>query len=189
MTVNKKQQLIEGAMRLFYQKGVHTVGINEVLKATGIAKKTLYTHFASKEELILACLQYRHDIFTAWFSELLTEKRDAKQAIINAFNGLQAWFNHEVPQLGEFRGCFFIAASAEFSATDSPINLLCRQHKDRIKAMFADCLARKYKDKRCIDSLSQQLCILKEGCISEARVRHNSRAAKQSIELIEKLMS
>ena len=66
--MDKRQQLINTAFRLFYQNGIHAVGINQILKESGIAKKTLYHHFASKEQLLLAVLEYRDQIFLQWFS-------------------------------------------------------------------------------------------------------------------------
>ena len=60
---NKKQQLTDTALKLFYEKGINSVGINEVLKVSGIAKKTLYNHFSSKEELVLATLEQRDHTF------------------------------------------------------------------------------------------------------------------------------
>lgn len=186
--MTKKQQLIEGATVLFYKKGIHAVGINEVLKSTGIAKKTLYLHFASKEELVLACLQYRHERFINWFNMRLHEKQNSKAAIIHGFLGLQDWFNNEVAQLGDFNGCFFINTSAEFSDPGSPIHQRCCDHKNHIKKLFIECLMRDADSSCDTQTLSEQLCILTEGCISDARVRHNDNAPKKVLPIIEALL-
>lgn len=186
--MNKKQQLIEGATALFYEKGIHAVGINEVLKSTGIAKKTLYSHFASKEDLVLACLQYRHTRFVEWFAKPLMQSENIKQAIVNAFLALHDWFTNKVTQLGEFRGCFFINASAEFSNPNTPVNQLCCDHKNHIKTLFANCLKSSISDNSRVNKLSQQLCILKEGCISDARVRHNLNAPIEIIPVVKMLL-
>lgn len=65
----KKQLLIDTALSLFYKQGINSIGINEVLKVSGVAKRTLYSHFESKEALILAALDQRHQIFIAWLEE------------------------------------------------------------------------------------------------------------------------
>jgi AcrR family transcriptional regulator len=62
----KRQQLIDTALPLFYEKGINSVGINEILSVSGIAKKTLYNHFTSKEELVLAALEQRNDNLMAY---------------------------------------------------------------------------------------------------------------------------
>jgi AcrR family transcriptional regulator len=49
---------------LFYKFGIHAVGINEILKESGIAKRTLYHHSSSKDELIIAAITKRDNNFT-----------------------------------------------------------------------------------------------------------------------------
>ena len=56
--MDKKEQLVATAFNLFYKYGIHAVGINRVLEESGIAKKTLYNHFSSKEDLIAATVEY-----------------------------------------------------------------------------------------------------------------------------------
>ena len=50
---NKRELLTKTALDLFYKNGINSVGINEILKVSGVAKKTLYNYFGSKEELVL----------------------------------------------------------------------------------------------------------------------------------------
>ena len=66
MEPDKKQQLVETALSLFYRHGVHAVGINQILEQSAVAKKTLYHHFVSKDELLLATLELRHQRFYQW---------------------------------------------------------------------------------------------------------------------------
>ena len=54
-----RQRLLETADRLFYAGGVRSVGIDTIIAEAGVAKMTLYTHFPSKDDLIVAVLQYR----------------------------------------------------------------------------------------------------------------------------------
>jgi AcrR family transcriptional regulator len=61
--VTKPDLLIHAAFKLFYQHGIHAVGINLILSETGVAKKTLYHHFSSKDDLVEAVLIYRDQIF------------------------------------------------------------------------------------------------------------------------------
>ena len=46
---DKKKLLIDTALHLFYENGINSVGINEILKVSGVAKKTMYNHFKSKD--------------------------------------------------------------------------------------------------------------------------------------------
>ena len=52
---------METASALFYAEGIHAVGVDRVVRDSGVAKATLYQHFRSKEELVAACLQQRSD--------------------------------------------------------------------------------------------------------------------------------
>ncbi|SGZ09338.1 TetR/AcrR family transcriptional regulator, partial [Moritella viscosa] len=111
----KKLILIQTALQLFYSKGVNSVGINEILKLSGIAKKTLYGHFAGKDDLVLATLQYRDEIFNQWFKNTLNSENSGEKSILAIFYGLDDWFNNKVPELSPFRGCFFSNTVAEYS--------------------------------------------------------------------------
>ena len=86
--IDKRQQLLETALKLFYANGVQAVGINEVLKVSGIAKKTLYHHFSSKESLILAALEYRDHKFTDWFEGLIAGSKSNHELAVRMFEGL-----------------------------------------------------------------------------------------------------
>ncbi len=63
MASSKREHLIDIARRLFYRDGFHNTGIDAILAEAGVAKMTLYKHFKSKEELILACLHRQDEEF------------------------------------------------------------------------------------------------------------------------------
>ncbi len=103
--MNKQEQIVNTALNLFYSKGLHAVGINEILAVSGVAKKTLYNHFESKDELIIACLKKRDENFNDWL-EQFCDKPNAIDVANALFSGLSQWFNNQVPELGNFNGCF-----------------------------------------------------------------------------------
>jgi len=61
MASNKRDQLLSTAEDLFYRDGYHATGIDRILAESGVAKMTLYKHFKSKDELIVAVLDARHE--------------------------------------------------------------------------------------------------------------------------------
>lgn len=174
----KRQQLLETALTLFYRDSVQAVGINEVLKVSGVAKKTLYHHFASKDELILSTLEYRDEKFCSWFESLLEGASSNLELAERMFHGLSGWFNNQVEQLDAFRGCFFINTSAEFSDQDCRISEYCKEHKRRIRQLIACHMPD--PDDDFVDSL----CLLKEGAIVMAYVGQDLNAAERSLELL-----
>ncbi|WP_236702558.1 TetR/AcrR family transcriptional regulator [Thalassomonas actiniarum] len=175
---SKKLALIQTAMKLFYRKGIHAVGINEVLKVSGIAKKTLYHHFSSKDDLILACLHYREQLFIDWFKQQLDAVPAGKAAILAIFDALDSWFNNRSPAMGEFNGCFFINASAEYGREDSLIYAACQQHKSHVRAIIKPHVDAFEADENKSNQLTDSLCLLKEGAITTAKVQAKLSAAR-----------
>ena len=67
--MDKRTQIINTALSAFYQKGIHWLALMKYLKGSGVAKKTLYNHFVSKDELICACIEVRDQRFNTWLSK------------------------------------------------------------------------------------------------------------------------
>ncbi|QUM89794.1 TetR/AcrR family transcriptional regulator [Moritella sp. 36] len=185
----KKLVLIQTALQLFYSKGVNSVGINEVLKQSGIAKKTLYSHFSGKDDLVLATLQYRDGIFNQWFNEVLESEKSGEKSILALFYGLDDWFNNRVPELSPFRGCFFINTAAEYSVTDSPIRQYCRSHKQEIRALIKNKISLFIDDPKEVNTLTDMVFMLKEGAIVSALVEGNKNAGKACIPAVTRFLN
>lgn len=178
----KRQILIDTALELFYRNGINSIGINEILKSSGVAKRTLYTDFDSKEALILAALHQRHERFIDWLESKLSDSDSDTDIIQNLFNALANWFDNQEPTLGDFRGCFFINTSAEFSDTDSEISRFCNQHKQQVRRVIQRHLHS--KDPLLLESI----CVLKEGAITTAYMSGDSHTViKHCLEILKAL--
>lgn len=164
----KRQLLIDTALELFYQQGIHAVGINEVLKQSGVAKKTLYHHFDSKEALILAALQQRHEVFYQWLASKLHQPNSDEHLIEKLFNALASWVTDKETMLGDFRGCFFVNSAVEFGETDGKIAQYCQFHKEQVKLLIGQALQQASAD------LINLICLLKEGFISQSYVNQQA---------------
>ncbi len=57
MASQRREELVQTAVRLFRKNGYHATGIDRILAEAGVAKMTLYKHFRSKDELILGALR------------------------------------------------------------------------------------------------------------------------------------
>jgi len=176
-TTDKRKQLIETAFQLFYQHGIHAVGINEILAQSGVAKKTLYNHFASKEALIQACVTERDKAFMQWFTKRCITHHSATEFIEQIFSALHDWINENTAGLGDFNGCFFINAAAEYADSNNEINQLCMQHKQQVKHFFEHALTTQLSNKTQVTALVDLLFLLKEGCINSAHVLGDKQAA------------
>lgn len=184
--MDKQERLVRTAFELFYTRGIHAVGVNLVLAESGIAKKTLYYHFPSKEHLVEAVVRYRDRRYQAWLISRLHHVPAGKPALLELFNALDDWFHNRVPDIGHFHGCFFINASAEFGDRDNAIHRACAEHKAGIAVLI-----RKHVDllslpERKADEITRLIILLKEGAISLAHVQGNLDAALEAKGIVER---
>ena len=106
-----RQQILEMASELFYQKGIQHVGINEVIAASGVAKRTLYRWFPSKDLLIEEVMKYRAIQWLSWFEDAVSERGvTPKERLLGTFDVLREWYSSP-----NFRGCPFINAVLEIA--------------------------------------------------------------------------
>ena len=175
--MNKREQLIDTALCLFYQSGIHAVGINEVLVQSGIAKKTLYKYFESKDELILACVVERDRRYIEWFTKRCLDSGSVITFIERVFTALDDWINNRASELGRFEGCFFVNTAAEYSDEKCAIYLQCKQHKYNIKHLFHEQLSSNILNENSVELMLDTLLLLKEGAINCAYVMGDKQAA------------
>ncbi|WP_246028884.1 TetR/AcrR family transcriptional regulator [Litorilituus sediminis] len=182
MMSKKRDLLLNTALKLFYQHGINSIGVNEVIKVSGVAKKTLYSHFSGKEALIMAALEQRHDTFITWLENKLAKSSNDDELIQALFGALQNWFEGNETVLGDFRGCFFINSSAEFSDPQSDVFRYCSYHKAQVQQLI--------KSKLSQDSpeLLNAICLLKEGAITTAYMTGKSADVIQTcVDILQQL--
>jgi AcrR family transcriptional regulator len=135
-TPSARERLVDVAARLFYAEGIHAVGVDRVIAEAGVAKATLYAHFASKDELVAAYLARHSD---RWASAV--EQRVARSEWGPAASRPMALVAFDV--LAEraaspgYRGCPFINAAAEFPEP-GPVADQVSAHRRRVRETFSD---------------------------------------------------
>ena len=166
-----RRRIVETAERLFYADGIHRVGIDRIIAEAGVAKMTLYNHFASKDDLILAVLEYREEKIDNLFSTSVERHVEDGMSRLEAFfAALQEWF--ESPG---FRGCAFINATVELADGDHPASRFSAQHKDRFHAMIRDFIVEAAGSKAA--SVAPAVALLVEGAIVTAVMEGSSAPA------------
>ncbi len=126
-TSEARQRILETADRLFYRDGIRAVGIDRIIAEAEVAKMSLYKHFPSKDDLILAVLKYREQGVLEFFrSAMERHGKKAKNPLRAFFAALKEWF--ETPG---FRGCAFQNAAAELADPAHPGTEFVRGHKQR----------------------------------------------------------
>src|SRR3954470_22982183 len=92
----KRDLLMDTARRLFYRDGYRAVGIDTILAEAGVAKMTLYNHFASKEELIIAVLEQRDREFReSILATVNATGSNPEKRLLAVFDWLEGWFGSE----------------------------------------------------------------------------------------------
>tara|TARA_R110002072_G_scaffold42064_10_gene117878 strand:- start:7072 stop:7668 length:597 start_codon:yes stop_codon:yes gene_type:complete len=164
MPPSKRDDLIDAAMRVFYRSGFHNSSLDDIQEEGGISRMTLYNHFKSKDELMVAAMRRRDEIFRNRMMKFAESKGATPRAHIEGvFDFHEDWFTGD-----DFHGCMFINASAEFSIADSAPRRIAAEHKQEIvryliKLLEADGCPAPH-------DLADQLNILIEGAIVTARV-------------------
>jgi len=186
--MGRRQDLINTALRLFYEHGIHAVGINQVLEEAGVAKQTLYNHFESKDSLVEAVVEQRDSLFFDWLEQRMSSRPAGKEALLEMFDAVNDWINNRVPTLNRFYGCFFINTCAEYSDPEHPVHKRCAAHKARIFRLFkhhAESLSNSEMD---AEELANALFLLKEGAIVKAHVEGDLEAAVKARVIAERMM-
>ena len=178
----KRDYLIDIAMRMFNRRGYHATGVDQIMEETGIAKTTLYRHFASKEELIVAALaktdESARDEMRAYVERA---SDDPRERLLATFGQLDIWLKD-----GEFRGCPFVAAAGEFGDATNPVFQQAKLHKRLYLAYFEELIrAARIPDPKRI---AAQIIMLHEGAIAFAQILGSEGVASTAREAAERLI-
>jgi len=178
----KREHLIEVAARLFNRHGYHAAGVDRVIAEAGIAKTTLYRHFESKEELIVAVLRRIDASFLNGMRATVDRTAGGPRAkLLATFDFLESWFRD-----ASFHGCPFISAAAEYSERPGPIFREAALHKRLLIAYYEE-LARAagLHDPR---QVAEAIHLLHEGATAVAHVSGAPEAARRAKAMAERFL-
>ena len=174
---SKREHLIEAAQQLFYREGIKGTGIDAVLEYAGVSKRTLYNHFKSKDELVMATLKHRDEQFMLMLKAGV-QKHQCRQTCVPAMAKVMAFFDaiEEWTQTNHFSGCMFINASAEYPRHEHPVHVICTMHK-KLVIHYIEELTRDLNIKDS-HALAEQLALVADGAIVNAHTASNPEAIK-----------
>ena len=164
-----RDRLLDAASELFYEQGVHTVGIDTIIERAGVAKASLYSAFGSKEELVRAYLEARHASRRATVLAEMALHDDPRRKLLALFDVLVTTVKQP-----EFRGCAFANASAE-SGPDSAAAEVTRKAREWLLGVLAEqATALGVADPT---DLARQLTLLYDGALAQSRLDRGPAAA------------
>lgn len=163
-TLGVRDRILEAAYELFSHQGLQAVGINSILQRSGVAKRTLYRHFASKEELIVEFLHLREQRWTKDWLQREVERRATTpdERLLAVFDVFHEWFQDET-----LEGCSFINVLLEVPDRASPVRQASVDHLAEIRR-FLERLAAEAGVERP-DDFARRWHILMKGSIVSAQ--------------------
>jgi AcrR family transcriptional regulator len=178
-----RERILDTAYELFSRHGTRAVGVDRIIAECGIAKMTLYRNFPSKDDLILAFLDRRDELWTRAWLQAEAQRRGATAAerLLAIFDTFEAWFARE-----DFEGCSFINVMLEIVEPDSPVRQATVGHLESIRA-FVGNLAEEAGIEDS-DGFARQWHILMKGSIvsaAEGDLQAASRAKQLGALLLE----
>ena len=167
-----RERLLDAADELFYEEGIHIVGIDRVIEKAGVAKASLYSTFGSKDELVRAYLNRKYEQRRTRITEWLTRYSTPRGRLLGVFDAL----GDSIAQPG-YHGCAFANASAE-SSPGSVAEQVTQEYRAWTRDLFTE-LAR---DAGAADpaTLAAQLHLLYDGVNWAARIDRDLAAASRA---------
>lgn len=179
-----RTRLLDAAARLFYANGITNTGIDAVIAEAGVAKKSLYNNFASKDDLIGHYIEERH----AEWLELFQMRADAavtpQQRILAVFDAYVDHASMAYPH--GFRGCGLLNAAAELPAGSAGREATA-QHKAEVEGMLRTELVR-LTDAGDAAVLAEHLSFLLEGAMARAGLEASPERLLHARTLAERLI-
>lgn len=127
-----RERLLAAANELFYEEGIHVVGIDRVIERAGVAKATLYSAYGNKDGLITAYLAGRHEIRRRRVTAAVGRHDAPREKLLAVFDALGEAFAEP-----NYRGCAFLNASAEVGP-DSPVMQATDTYRGWVRSLFTD---------------------------------------------------
>jgi AcrR family transcriptional regulator len=126
------ERLLDAASRLFYERGIHAVGVDLIAEEAGTTKKTLYDRFGSKDGLVVLYLQRRQRRWREFVDRHLDEmgRSGSPRRALGVLDALESWM------AAQHRGCAFVNAYAELGGSDHPAVDVIRDEKQWTHALY-----------------------------------------------------
>jgi AcrR family transcriptional regulator len=176
-SASARDRILHSAHDLFYREGIRATGIDRVIAESNVSKATFYRHFPSKNDLVLAFLEYRHQQWMEWFTDSLSRNGKGLNALVPT---LAEWFKDE-----RFRGCAFINSVSELGGSLPDVIEISRRHKSEMVLAIAGLLPKS----RHRGQDSQAIALAVDGAIVQAQIHPSPDAALRTLARMLKLFS
>jgi AcrR family transcriptional regulator len=174
-----RDQILSTAVRLFFTQGYTQTGINQLIEASEVAKRTFYHHFASKEALGVVYLDFAASQWLAGLRASVQTRRSPQGVVRGLFEHVERFALDT-----QFRGCGVLNMAAEFADAESEVRARVTVHKDAQRALLRELFAEVGGTYAHADAVH----VLLEGAIASAAGHRDVwpiRAAAQAAEALQ----
>lgn len=162
---------LDAAEKLFYAKGIHAVGMDDIRDAAGVSLKRLYQLFPNKERLVTAFLERRDVSWRGRLAAHVSRADDPDERLLAVFDWLHSWFREP-----GFRGCAWVNSFGELGATSPAISAEARRHKAAVHGYLRELVAAAGRPRL----LADHLLLLAEGATTIAAITGSPAPARQA---------
>jgi AcrR family transcriptional regulator len=166
-----RARVLDAADRLYYRRGIQSVGMDELRTEAGVPLKRLYRLFGSKDAIVAEVLRRRHAMWEEGLTAAVAAAGTPRDRLLAIYDYLAGWFDQ-----GDFNGCIFINSFGELGGCSPEVAALARDHKAGFQSFVADLVAAAGGP----PVLAAQLAILAEGAQTTAAISGSADAAAQA---------
>ena len=180
-TTAVQDKILQTAEQLIYTNGIHAMGMDLLVRTSGVARKSIYRYYATKEDVAVNALSARDVRWMNWFRTETDKATSPEARILEMFTVLKGWFESE-----GFRGCAFINTAGEIGDAEDPIRQLAKIHKQKLFDYTLELSLQLNIEQP--EALAKQLLILIDGAITLALVMGDHSAADSARDMAQLLM-
>jgi AcrR family transcriptional regulator len=184
--ISVKERLLETASRLFYRQGYNLTGINQILAESGSAIGSLYRHYPSKVDLLMAYLEKANEIYCAALKAFIGKYRMPRNKLLGLFD-----FHVEFQVNEDFVGCNFMKINAEIARQEPKVEALVQAHKRNVRALVEGLVVQldsKGTDGLSNGQLTDSIYLLLEGAMVDSTIHRDSGFIQRAKAIVNKLI-
>ena len=128
-----REKIVAAAYQLFARRGIRDVGVDELIRASGVAKATFYRHFRSKDDVVLAFLEQWYLERTVAIENAIARRGTSDEAaMLTIFDVFDDWFREGAAQVSSFLHVLMEMGS------EHPLGKASIQYLDRTRQQIAE---------------------------------------------------
>jgi AcrR family transcriptional regulator len=178
-----KDRLLETASRLFYRQGYNLTGINQIIAESDAAIGSLYKHYPSKTDLLMAYLEKANGIYFSELQAFIGKSKMPKSQLLGFFDF------HVGFQINEdFVGCNFMKINAEVARQEPKVEAFVQMHKRAVRSLLEKLVIRLDSTNWKSEQLTDTIYLLFEGAMIDSTIHRDASFIQRAKAIVNKLI-